>query len=160
MTEPRLRDATQAIAEAAIGRLTFKTANGEVLEGIRSVIRGERARIQDVKEKTLWINAAAVNRIPEDSTTFINVYDLRLVITAVVRRRNSPQDAAVESQDFAMNASDYLTIDDAGEFDPTLGLPYVEDMRIERVELSEGPTNEGLAGSAGQVIVRFRARRV
>ncbi len=159
MAAPLLDVAVETIYDAAVERLRSRTGTGQGLEGVKSVVRGDEfSDDATLLVPSVWVHAVVGTADAERKTLVEDAVRMRLVLTAVAAD-SVPVSGSRLSQRLALRALYELRHNDLGEYNPKLGFSWVDDILLERYELSTGETSEGKYGSAVQPIVLFRASR-
>lgn len=147
----RLDEAFEAIIDSITNMLIVASGGGGLLEGVRAVVRGDRARPRpDVP--AIWVFAEMVN--PEHNpTTIQESWSLPVVLAAIVKSEDPEEGYRMASSLAARARSVVLK-------DRTLGLrQVVQDTRSGRFEPGGPWHREGNLYSAVAVLqVTFRIR--
>ena len=144
----RLDEAFEEIIDSIVETLQGATEEGELLEEIKSVVRGDRSRPRpDLPALWIFPERATAQSTPR---TIAETWDLPISLTVVVKSDDPEIGQKVSTRLSALSRSVILK-------DRSLGLrDFVQDTRSGSFEPSGPHHNEGtLWGSASQIIVKF-----
>lgn len=124
-----LNEAIEEIITAVVNKLQAATVEGQPLEEVESVVRGDRARPRP-PVPSLWVFAETAQ--PQHSPrTIAETWHLPIVITPVVKESEEPEDGYKKATELAAKARSIVIKD------RSLGLrAYVQDVRSGRFEPS------------------------
>ena len=144
----RLDEAFENIITSIEKKLSEATAEGELLHGVESVVRGDRARPRP-PTPAIWIFAEQANPAHEP-TTIRERWTLPVVLTAIYQA-DDPEEGYRRSSEFAAKARSVVLQD------RSLGYrDFVQDTRSGRFEPSGPWHTEGrLYGAVAVIEVTF-----
>lgn len=140
----RLDEAIGQILDSIEEALTNATEEGELLEGVQSIVRGDRARPRPLTP-AVWIFAETAN--PDYTRTSLHeIWTLPIVLTPIIQSE-IPEEGYKEATKLAARARSVVLND------RLLGLPdVVRDCKSGRFEPSAPWHNEGKLYSAVAVV--------
>lgn len=144
----RLDEAYEQIMDAIMTALAAENITGGLLEGVNSIVRGDRARPRPTTP-AIWVFAETAQ--PQDTPrTIAEVWELPVSLTAIYKS-DDPEVGQTESTKLAALARSAVIKDrQLG------GLTFVQDTKSGRFEPNGPQHNEGqLYGSAAQIKIKF-----
>lgn len=147
----RLDEAFEAILNAVFEKLKAAQEEGELLEEVETVVRGDRARPRPMTP-ALWVFAEQANPT-HTPTSMQESWELPLVLTPIYKT-DIPEEGYEKASEMAAKARSVILKD------RTLGLrEIVQDTRSGRFEPSGPWHSEGqLYSAVAVVIVTFRIK--